>query len=398
MDQSNNKPSIVWVIQDNQISPIILDFLQLLKKGLGKIDIHFLVPEGDDDALKMLAPLDPLVFKYTRRISERSYENFCHKRDAIHEGQFPEGLKYWQTLVLDDLGEGLIMEHLLEIPPLTNVRAIFMQIPTPLGSATKEEFVASAWIRLAYKNNVFIAGYELLPLYTRWTLIPSILDGVITTNELSYQHLTDPAQKISGKIWKLPPNEGKVFSPGTSVLWRNGLEAPYHYRVKFGIPRNNLILYIAHNVAMSYEFKKLIESIKSFGKQIHLMFSIGKDQIRGTHTHEEIIRTICGEHLKEFGSYSFHDLNSPWEMTMADAVLACSHCYCTNVAESNGIQCLVLDEAVPEIEKGYIKIVNTYSQMNDEIAKLIDLKLKTTDITNIIFDIINNEVKKLEVE
>ncbi|MFA5902762.1 MAG: hypothetical protein WC836_02420 [Desulfobacula sp.] len=397
MIQLNNKPTIVWVLQDNQISPIIIDFLKLLKKGLGKINVEFLVPEDDKQALELTAPLHPLTFSSTRRVSERSYENFCRKRDIVSSGEFPDGLKYWQTLILDDLGEGLIMETSLGLPRLTDVRGIILQIPTPLGSATKEEFIVNAWIHIAHKNKVFIAGYEMLPLYARWTLIPSMLDGVITTNELSFDFLSNEKQNINGKLWKLPLNEGKVFSPGTSVLWRNGIEAPYHYRIKHDIPLKTAILYIAHNVAMSYEYKRLIEEIKIFGDRIHLMFSIGKDQVRGTHNHEQIIRTICGSTLDSFCSFSFHDLNAPWEMTASDSVLACSACYCTIVAEANGIPCIVMDDTVPEIQKGHIKFVNQYSKLQDEIDGLLRTREKTTDLTTIIYDIANKNVHKQDI-
>ena len=252
MNNMNHKPTVIWVLQNNQISPIILDFLRLLKKGLGKINVQFLVPKGDTEAVKLTRPLHSMTFNSSRRVSERSFENFSRKRDLIHDAQFPDGLKYWQTLILDDLGEGLIMETVLGLPPLTNVKGIIIQIPTPLGSATKEEFIFNAWIRIAHENKVFIAGYELLPLYTRWTMIPSMLDGIITTNELSYDFLSDPKQKINGKIWKLPLNEGKVFSPGTSVLWRNGLEAPYHYRIKHKIPIQNIVLYFQLSIALCH--------------------------------------------------------------------------------------------------------------------------------------------------
>ncbi len=397
MNTSDHKPTIIWVLQNNQISPIILEFLKLLKKGLGKINLTILVPEDDNEALKMTEPLKPLTFRASRRVSERSYENFCKKRDLIHKGQFPQGLKYWQTLVLDDLGEGLIMETVLTLPLVSNVKGIILQIPTPLGSATKEEFIFNSWIRIAHENKVFIAGYELLPLYTRWTMIPSMLDGIITTNELSHRFLSDPARKIPGTVWKLPLNEGKVLSPGTSVLWRNGIEAPYHYRIKFKIPVQTVILYVSHNVAMSYEYNKMLEQIQDLGESIHIMFSIGKDQIRGTHNHEQIIKTISGRVLKKFRSYSFHDLNAPWEMITADAVLACSTCYCTIVAEANGIPCLVLDDTVPETRKGHLKIMGSGSQLKKEVQALIEARSDTTDITNIIYSIVNNCVKKIDI-
>lgn len=397
MNNLNSKPTILWVLQNNQISPVILDYLKLLKQGLGKVNIQFLVPFDDDEALKMTKPLKPMTFNAIRNTSPRSAENFERKRSLIHDATFPEGLKVWQTLVLDDLGEGLLSETNLELPKLTNVKGIILQIPTPLGSATKEELIFNAWVRTAHENSVFIAGYEMLSLYTRWTMIPSMLDGIITTNELSFDYLCEEKQNINGKVWKLPQHEGKAFSPGTSVLWRNGLNAPYHYRQKYNIPPQTTILYIAHNVAMSYEFKRLLEEIKECASNIHLMFSIGKDQIRGTHTHEEIIKTISHNTLDKFCSYSFHDLNAPWEMVMADAVMACSSCYCTIVAEANTIPCIVMDDSVPQANHGYLKIVNSYSQVRHELCKIMETRRKTTDMTNIIYQILNDQVSKLKI-
>ncbi len=82
---------------------------------------------------------------------------------------------------------------------------------------------------------------------------------------------------------------------------------------------------------------------------------------------------------------------------MADGILACASCYGTIVAEANGIPCVVMDDTVPEIEKGYLKIVNSYSKVQNEITKLIEIKEKTTDILNIIYDIVNNNVKKIDL-
>ncbi len=395
MNELNPKPTIVWVIQDNQISPIILDYFKLLRKGLGKVNIEFLVPLNDDEALELTKPLDRKVFTALRNISKRSAENFNHKRNLIHDAQFPEGLKVWRTLILDDLGEGLIAETALELPKVEHVKGIIIQIPTPLGSSTKEEMVFNAWVRVAHQNNVPITGYEMLPLYSRWSMIPSMLDGIITNCELSFDYLSSVKLGIKGKIWKLPRYEGKVFTPGTSVLWRNGLKSPYHYRERYKIPSDKAIVYVAHNVAMSYEYRCLLEAIGDAAENIHIMFCIGKDQMRGTHSHEEIVKTTCHSVLDRFFSYSFHDLNAPWEMIGADAVLACSNCYSSTVAEANGIPCIILDEAVPPAQSGYLQIVNNNAEFKVALADILSAKAKTTDITHIIFEMINNQIPKL---
>ncbi|MCD4722121.1 MAG: hypothetical protein K8S13_20000, partial [Desulfobacula sp.] len=256
MAANQTKPTILWVLQDNQVSPIIVDFLKLLKTGIDKIHIQLIAPERDEQILKMIQPLDPLTFKATRGNVPPSVENFQRKKDLIHDIEFSDGLEIWKALLLDDLGAGVMSEAALHLPRLSNIFGIILQIPTPLGSSTPEEVIFYEWVKLAHDNNIFIAGYELLPLYTRWTMIPSMLDGIITTNEQSFDYLSAKKQSIKGKVWKLPLYEGKVFSPGTSILWHNGIEVPYHYRAKHNIPKDKTILFIAHNVATSYEYRR----------------------------------------------------------------------------------------------------------------------------------------------
>ncbi len=395
MNDENAKPVVLWILQDNQLSPIIFEFLSLLKKGLGNMDLQILVPESDTSILETTKPLNPIPFKARKLNSPSSLENFQKKKDLIHDLEFSEGLKAWRTLILDDFGEGILSETALHCPPIKYVKLIILQIPTPLGSATQEEFIFYAWINLAKKNNVPIAGYELLPLNTRWTLLPSLLDAIITTNEKSFDHLSRKKHHIPGKIWTLPRYEGKVFSPGSSHLWTNGLQSVYHYRIGHKIPQEKTILFIPHNVAMSYEYRRLLEEIKEFANDIHLMFCIGKDQIRGTHSHQEIIETISHKTINSFYSYSFHDLVSPWEMILADAVLACATCYSTLVAEANGIPCIVMDSEISPAADGYLTIVNTYDDMRTNLKKIMATHNKQTDIVNILTDLVSGKIKKI---
>ena len=392
------KPTILWVLQNNQVSPIIIEFLKLLKKGIGKINIQFIAPANDSEVLEMIKPLNPITFQAGRQLLPASMETFQKKRDLIPDAKFTEGLEIWKALILDDLGGGIRSQTTIALPHLPNIHGIILQIPTPLGSSTPEELIFYEWVKLAHDNNVFISGYELLPLYTRWTLVPSILDGIITTNELSFNYLTDIKQNIKGKIWKLPRYEGKVFSPGTSALWQNGLQSPYHYRAKHNIPKDKTIFFIPHNVAMTYEYRRLIEEMLPFANDIHLMFCIGDDQVRGTHSHEQIIETISSKALEQFCSHSFHSLSAPWEMVMADAVLAVTLCYSTTVAEANGIPCIVIDNMVPETSSGNITVVNSWNNFRNILKPMINHSKKTNDFTEIIYEMINSNNQKISYD
>ena len=145
---------------------------------------------------------------------------------------------------------------------------------------------------------------------------------------------------------------------------------------------------------MGYEYRRLLEEIAVFGEHIHLQFSVGKDQVRGTKSHEEIIQLTCGKVLGRFRSYSFHDLNLPWEMVGAAAVLACSACYSTTVAEANGIPCYIFDDYVKPAHYQNLHIVNTYEQIRNFVKAEIDNHEHITDIMHIIYDIANARFPK----
>ena len=389
MENNPSKPRILWVIQDNQVTPHIADFLKFFKAGIGKVDIQLMIAEKDQHALEMLSPVSPRYYKVTRHDQGNTYDNFMRKKELIQDVRFIDGPPVWQVLLLDDLGAGNVARTVIHTEPDPATRAIVLQIPTPLGSTVEEELIFQAWVRWAHAHRIFIVGYELLSLYTRWTMLPSILDGIITANQRSYDYLTRPEAGIKGKVWNLPPYESNVFSVGTSNLWRNGLQVPYHYRMKYSLSPETTVLYIPHNVAMSYEYRKLVEVLLDYAPRLHLMFSIGKDQVRGTHNHEQIIRTISGTDLDRFQSCSFHDLNAPWEMVMADAVVACSECYSSLTAQANGIPSIVFDPLVPETREPNLIFTNSTRALKHHLEAVLSRKEKTTDLTSILFEILN---------
>ncbi len=394
----NDKPTIIWILQDNQISSNIVDFLSLLKEGIDKINVEILIPSMDAETIEHAKPLNPKTFIAKKDKRSSSYEKFCIKRDLIHDLSFPDGLKVWRTLILDDFGEGHISETHLQLPVLENVSGILLQIPTPLGSATEEEYIFYAWVALAKRTDLPIIGYEMLPLDTKWTLLASMLDGVATSSQRSYDFLTLPRHGIKGQVFKLPRNESKAIRPGTANLWGMGLNAPYHYRYEYKISKKKTILFIPHNVAMSYEYKNLVEALSIFGQDLHLMFCVGQDQVRGTHTHVEIVKTVCHALLGNFHSYSFHDITKPWEMIMADAVVACSSCYSTLIAEESGIPSIILDPYVSPSALSNLTTVNTNAELQDQIKTTIKQHHEITDITDIIYAVVNGNIKKISSE
>ncbi|MCA1795791.1 MAG: hypothetical protein LC660_18325 [Desulfobacteraceae bacterium] len=46
------------------------------------------------------------------------------------------------------------------------------------------------------------------------------------------------------------------------------------------------------NIWLIPPYEELIKTLQPLGKKLHLMFSIGKDQIRGAYTHKEIIEIV----------------------------------------------------------------------------------------------------------
>jgi len=123
-------------------------------------------------------------------------------------------------------------------------------------------------------------------------------------------------------------------------------------------------------VAMIYEYQKILQTLEPFGDKLHLMFSIGKDQERGSYSQNEMIEIIYKTELKQFASYSFHDVNSLWEMLMADAVVAGSACFSTEIAEKD-IPCIIFDPKVAPMIRGHKKRVDTQKKLRDLIKEEI---------------------------
>ncbi len=392
IDKKKKKPRVYWVLQDNQTTPLIIEFLKNTKQRLKElVDIRFLIPSTCPDALKLTKEIEPLSFTVKSRYKAYSYEGYAIKKELLAGGSFSDGLSFAGTLLLDDLGGGNLHKMVSELPEEHAVNAMFLQIPTPLGSSDQEEKIFHAMVLWAKQAGVPVIGYELLPLDTRWTLAPSMLDGIITTRRESHDVLTGPRARLNKKVWLLPEFEGRLLSISATTFWSNGLNAAYHYGNTHGIPLDRTPLYIAHNVALTWEYKLLIRHLTAMGKKIHLMFSISKDQMRGTHTHEQIIRKVCHEELEEFASFSFHDLNAPWEMTLAEAVIACSSCYNSTISTTNSIPTIIYDTTVQPHTSGHKETVAEPAKLINRIETIIESRKKRTEIAHIMHQIINRK-------
>ena len=138
--KKKTKPVIYWVLQDNQVTPFIIDFLELIRFRIREIiSLKFLIPAISPETLKMCKKLDPVPFHVSSTIKEDSYEGYCRKRDQLGSNGFSEGLLFWRTLLLDDLGSGNLFQARIHGPNDKNIAGILLQIPTPLGSSEKEE-------------------------------------------------------------------------------------------------------------------------------------------------------------------------------------------------------------------------------------------------------------------
>jgi hypothetical protein len=122
---------------------------------------------------------------------------------------------------------------------------------------------------------------------------------------------------------------------------------------------------------MVYEYQELIKTLQPLGDKLHLMFSIGKDQVRGAYSQKETIEIVYKEELKRFASHSFHEANHLWEMMMADAVVACSACFSTEVAEKD-IPCIIFDPTASPMIRGHKKRVSTREALVDSIKQEIE--------------------------
>lgn len=375
------KKKIIWIVQSNQVTPIIADFFKTLRKRMEKyIDLLFMVPETSSDIIENIKCLNPISFKATTRTAVSSYQAYMAKREALDKKDFTDGLSFADTLLLDDLGGGNALQTNLEITLPDNTCGLILQVPTPLGSSEIEERIFHSAILWAKQNQLPALGYELLPLDTRWTLAPSLPDGIITRYYESYEHLKK--QLYHNNIWLLPEYEASIFSSVSTNFNLNGVKACYHYKNEYSIPANRTILYLPHNVAMLYEYQEMIKILQPLGDRLHLMFSIGKDQRRGAYSQKEMIEIIYNNELKSFASYSFHDMNNLWEMMMADAVLACSACFNSVIAEKD-IPCIIFDPKLPSMTRGNKKRVPAKEKLYHSIKETIEFhqyKIEFADI------------------
>ena len=383
----DNRPTIYWILQENHITDNILHFLKFFTPRLSNINLQFFIPSTWKNTVKQASELNPTPFDGVIHGFE-SYEWYDRKRNSIKDLKFKDGLEAWRVLVLDDVGGGRATPVIPKLPENPNLQFIILQPPTPLGSTENEERFFYACVHWAHQRKIPAIGYELLPFDTKWTLIPALLDGVITHNQKSFDWLTSKGANVKTKIWQLPRYQAQMFSSLSSVFWRNALPLTNYYGQKNKISPSSMVLYIPHNVAMTYEYKRLIQALANTGKDIHLMISIGKDQGRGTHTHQEIVETLNKEDLKKISSHSFHDLNHAIDMSAADAVVAHASCYATFLAEDHHIPTLIVDPDVAPQTHGNTQIVSTYSELIDGLTTIEESIKKTTPLETIFGQII----------
>ena len=382
------KKKIIWIIQSNQITPTIYDFLKTLHTRMEKLlDLSFMVPDSSSEIMGKIKDLKPVIFKTFNRTAVSSYQTYLAKQDNLNNSDlnktgFTEGLEFADILLLDDLGGGAIRQTIIEIENNNNTCGLIIQIPTPLGSSDIEEQTFHASILWARDNNIPIIGYELLPLDTRWTLAPSLLDGVITRYNESYDYLIKTLNHKN--IWLLPLYEASIFSSVATNFNTNGTKSSYHYKSTCSIPGHRTVLYIPHNVAMIYEYREMLKIIAPVADQLHLMFSIGKDQVRGAYTQKEVIETVYHDELKKLASFSFHNMNNPWEMLMADSLVACSACFQTMIAQEKNIPTIIFDPLLPPMETGFKKRVAQKKNLLDAVKKTIELKAKKSELGDIL--------------
>ncbi len=381
------KPKLIWILQTNQVTSIILNYLRMMQTRLvNLLDLSFMIPSTSTEIKQSAEDLSPEIFNVSFRGLGKSYEAYLAKKNQLDGGIFPEGLPFSETLLLDDLGGGNIHQAIIDLPELKKAAGIILQIPTPLGSTDAEERIFHAIVLLAKQQGVPVIGYELLPLDTRWSLAPAMVDGVIATRRESAIHLQTNAG-LSKNIWLLTRYESRIFSPAATQFALNGVKAAFYYNQIFKLPQTRTILYIPHNVAMIHEYKKLLLSIQELGQHLHLMFTYGTDQVRGAYTHQDIIETVCTNELKQFASHSFHDLNKPWEMLMADGVIACSTCFSTVFSEANNLPTYIFDTDMPSFQEGYKHKINEPEKLVSAVKTLIARHEDQKEFSDILYTI-----------
>jgi len=382
-------PKIYWILQNNQVTPSLVEFLKLTKLRMKDVSFEFKIPVGDEGALELSKGLNPATFEARYYKKEGSTEDLIRKRDAIGGAEYSEGLFLWRTLLADHLGGATMVRVSLQVPSDPLVRCVIIQIPSPLFSHRDEEYIYHAWILWARERGIPVIGYEFMPLDIRWTLAPSLLDGIITTCERSHAHLATGCGKMPSRIWLLPRFEACSFFPASTVFLKKDLEIAYNYGFLYKIPMERTVLYIPHSVMLVYEYQAILKKLAEIGDRLHIMFATGKGMARGTHTHSQIIKKVCQKELEHFASYSFHDLGSVWDMTLADGLVAASAGYNTCVSSALGIPTIIYDDVVPAGINGHQKTVNSLSNLMVEIKKIVEHHGKVTEIGDIISEVLS---------
>ncbi|MFO7752582.1 MAG: hypothetical protein R6V41_05630 [Desulfobacteraceae bacterium] len=384
------KKNVLWILQPNQTTPTILEFLELLKNRVrSHAEIKFVIPEHSKEMMDAAKTLNPLPFTISSRAARQSYNAYLAKKDLLKEGSFSDGLAISDTLLLDDFAGGNARQTSVSFSGANHIRAIVLQIPTPLGSSATEEEVFHASIQWAAKHGIPALGYELLPLDTSWKLAASLPDGVITRNRSSLVRLK--SQLNHRNIWQLPWYEASIFSPVSDGFNIKGAKASYHHINNLSIPFDRTILYIPHNVAMTHEYYTLLKMLQPFGEKLHLMFSTGTDQVRGGHSHKSIIETTCKTVLEKFASHSFHQANYTWELFMADCVVACSKCIYTLTASEKGIPWVVFDPGAETADEPENEIAADEGMLLSAIQKTINRHSDQRDLGNILLQMLNSQ-------
>jgi hypothetical protein len=372
------KNKIIWLLQPNQVTPTIHNFIALLKTRMeALINLTFMVPETASDLLEKLKDIVPGCYKTSVRSVAASHQGYLAKRAILDGNAFSMGLSFTDVLLADDLGGGNVIQTTIDMGSLDNVCGLFIQIPTPLGSSESEEQIFHAAVMMARQNHIPIVGYELLPLDTRWTLAASLPDGILTRSVETrhYLHSILP----HNNIWALPWYEGAVFSPVSDSFNINGAKASYHYRSTLQIPEGRTVIFLPHNVGMIHEYHELLKIIAEKGPFFHLMFNFGDDQVRGTHTHIEMIELIYKNELQQVASYSFHNSNNPWEMLMADSVITCSTCFHTVIAREKNIPAIIFEPMLPPATSAFTQRISTPEHLLEALQQMIDQKQYTME-------------------
>ncbi len=369
------------MLQANQTTPPIVNYLQMLKTRVeDHLNVMFWVPDSSASQIDALKALNPVIIETRVQSASLSLPAYQAKRDALNPDRFSHGLLISEALLLDDLGGGNTQVMALKTPAPNEIQGLFVQIPSPLGSSEIEEKCYHAVILWARQHQIPTIGYELLPLDIKWTLAAAMPDGIITRYPETQAYLKSTLPH--NNIWQIPTYEAAIFSPVSTQFHIQGVTTAYHYRNTYKIPADRTILYIPHNIAMVYEYSALIRTLSGAGKKLHLMFGTGDDQVRGGYTHVQTIEMVYEKELKQFASWSFHDMNQFWEMMTADAVVSCSSDLAVLVAEKE-LPCIVFDPRVPEMSRGNKTRVHTKTKLRKIIDALIIAHTQKTELADI---------------